>query len=226
MSDRVLSMERPVWMRRWKSGLAAGIVLALLSCPGAPADGLKLGPADHRDNPYGKFPLWMGVPGDRFARLGEGALPTQLRWGVFASNPTRGKRGSKLPCITVAAITRNGLYNDPTVCGPPAPTADSPPVILEVEQSNTVHRGGPIVAEDVLGAMVRPSIVKLEVLFASGRRIVRRTKLLSTAQQRKTDLKSFRYLAFAMTGEGCATSVIGYGRAEQKVFGMPTENGC
>lgn len=213
-------------MRRGKGGLVAGLVVALLSWSGAAADGQNPGFQDHTRNPNRKFPLWTGVPGDSFVKLGEGSLKTQMRWGVFASNPMHNRKGRQLPCITVAAITRNGIYDDPTACGAPMPAVGGPPMILEVEQSNTVHKGGPIVAEDALGATVRPSITKVEVLFASGRRIVRRTKLLSSAQQKKADLDSFRYVAIAMIGDGCATSVMGYGRAGQKVFGVPTENGC
>src|SRR5215216_48194 len=95
-------------------GLAAAFGLIFL---------LNLGPASGRASlsPYSGFPLWKDVPGRSFAVLGEGQLRKGTRWGVYASRVGGGKRGRNNPCISVARITRDGIYGHANRCGPLAP---------------------------------------------------------------------------------------------------------
>lgn len=204
--------------------VVASVSLAVLLA-GTAADGTGAG-IRARSNPYSDFPLWKDVPGKSFAMLEEGSLPNRTRWGVYASNGADGPGGRKFPCLTVATITSYGEYRYAHPCAKPAPEPGRPPVVVAIGGSGPRHPGGPVIGEAAVGASFVPKVRKAELLFSSGERVIRRTRLLNGKQQLKTNLLPFRYVAFATMRDVCVTSIIGYDASGKKLFGLPTEQGC
>jgi hypothetical protein len=172
-------------------------------------------------NPFRSFPLWKDVPGQTFAILGEGELRNHTRWGAYGSKGGRRAVDSQFPCVTVASITRQGIYGDAHECGRPTPAVGGPPVLVVIGESV-----GPITGESALGASFAPDVMKAEFKLASGERIVRRTKPLNERQQTKTGLLPFRYVALATLRTMCVASIVGYDASGRTLFDLPTEEGC
>src|SRR5215467_8820687 len=102
------------------SGIAVLVCLAVLLAVSSGTAADRTGAKDRgHPNPYSRFPLWKDVPGRSFAKLGEGSLPNRTRWGVYASKGAAGAANKKLPCVSVATITRQGIYGNATECGRP-----------------------------------------------------------------------------------------------------------
>jgi hypothetical protein len=179
-----------------------------------------------RLNPYKRFHLWKDVPGRSFARLGEGSLPNQTLWGVYASRVGSAAASREFPCVSVATITRHGIYGDATECGRPTPEPGGPPVIVVDGESGTKSVGGAVIGESALGAVFTSGVVKVKLVLDSGEGIVRQTSRFSMSQQQKTGLIPFRYIAFATMRDACVASMVGFGASGERLFDLPTELGC
>jgi hypothetical protein len=175
-------------------------------------------------NPFNSFPLGRDVPGGRYATLDEGVLPNETRWAVYASRLGKSKAASQAPCISVARITRSGRYGNGSRCAPVAYSGPSePPVYVAIAGSGETRPGGPVVGETVMGLSFSTNIVRVELYYASGGRMLRHTRLLNPKQQRKTRLAAFRYVALGMLRDVCVASVKGFDVTGAVVLERPTE---
>lgn len=188
-------------------------VLMIASGPGASANGQ--GGAN-----LAGFPLWKGVPTERFATLKEGKTPHGSRWGVYAY---RGDVRSR-PCLLVSRITAVGLYGISTGCGALAPSQEprSSPVVVSVEEWQ--RNGGP---EPTVfyGLSFAPGVERVELVLGSGATIVRQTRL-SLAQSRKAQVPRFRFLALSLERDSCIERMTAFDRDGNVVLSSPQIDEC
>ena len=175
-------------------------------------------------SPFAGFPLAKDVSGNGpFATLGEGQLPNGTRWGVWASRVGAGRLGYERPCLSLARITRSGLYRDGHACGRLAPRAKgAKPVYVSIGGVDQTKPGGPIVGESVLGLSFSPSVWSAVLKYVDGGEIVRRTQFFNLKQQRKTNLPPFRYIALALQDDVCVETVVGYSKSGTELFSAGT----
>ena len=194
------------------------------------AAGLFLGPgnalggaASSSSSTYAGFPLWKDVPGGPFAVLDEGVLRNQTRWGVYASRVGKQRSGFKHPCISVASITRSGVYGNANRCGSLAPSrSGAPPVYVAISDSYQAKPGGAVAGESVTGLSFSDSVRSATLTTADGEQITRRTKRLNRWQRHKTHLPRLRYLTLAVRRDICVTAVTGYDVDGESLFNLPT----
>jgi hypothetical protein len=178
---------------------------------------------DRAGSAYDAFPLWEDVPGPKFATLGGGKLSNDTRWAAYVSRLEPGKKAFENPCLTVASITRRGIYGHAAHCGPLAPATKQPPVYVSVSASYRNRPNGPIIGETAMALSFANSVTRVELMMSSGELMIRRTKLLNERQRRKTHLPPLRYLAMGLQRDVCVASVIGYDEADQVLFEHPTD---
>jgi hypothetical protein len=176
-------------------------------------------------SPYAGFPLYKDVSGNGpFATLGEGQLSNRTRWGVWASRVGAGRLGYERPCLSLARITRYGLYADGHVCGRLVPTEEGspPPVYVSIGGAYRVKPDGPIVGETVLALSFNPAVRSAVLKYTDGGQLQRRTRLFNVKQQKKTKLPPFRYIALALQDDVCVETVVGYSKLGSELFSADT----
>ena len=205
---------------RHKRGVMAGISATLLLVLIA---GAGIGEAS-RQTPFAEFPLDKDVAGSGpFATLGEGQLPNGTRWGVWASRIGAGRLGYERPCLSLARITRHGLYADRHMCGELVPAkSGSKPVYVSIAASYHNRPDGPTIRESVLGLSFRPTVTSAVLKYSDGGELHRPTRYFNAKQQQKTKLPPFRYIALALRDDVCVETVIGYSAAGSELFSADT----
>jgi hypothetical protein len=174
---------------------------------------------------YAAFPLYKDVSGSNpFATLGEGRLSNGTRWGVWASRVGKGRPGYERPCLSLARITRDGLYGDRHMCGKLIPTDETPPkpVYVSIGGSYTSKPGGSVTRETVIGLSFGPAVRSVVLTYTDGRQLHRRTRFFNVKQQHKTRLPAFRYIALALREDVCVDTVIGYADTGSELFSAKT----
>lgn len=202
------------------------LIACFLILPGSAAVGLGASAQSSQSSAYDSFPLYKDVPGDAFARLGEGKLSDGTRWAAYASRGTRADKGRKEPCLSVARITRFGEYGYAGQCGPLAP--DGPgnaPVYVSISGSYDTKPGGKVIGESVNALSFKLSVEKVVLTLSTGETLTRRTKIFNSAQKAKTNLTGFRYLAIGMQRDACVISVTGFNH-QGKVILQEDTSGC
>lgn len=208
-------------LREGKRWLA---LIALASCSLALISVAEPGAVASSRNPFSSFPLYRDVSGNGpFATLGEGQLSTQTRWGAYASRVGSGRLGYERPCLSLARITRDGLYSDVHGCGTLAPTAKRQvPVYISITTSFRNRHGGPLLGESFIALSFDPAVRSAVLNYANGGQLNRRTVLFNAKQQRKTKLPPFRYLALGILRDVCVEEVIGYSQSGDELFSAET----
>jgi hypothetical protein len=173
--------------------------------------------------PYDSFPLWKDVPGKSFATLGDGKLPNGTRWAAYVSRFGPGRKARRNPCVTVASITRKGIYGKAGGCGPLAPTTREPPLYVSVSSSYRTKQGGPAFGETVMALSFANSVTRVELLTYSGEQLSLPTKPLSDRQRQKTQLPASRYVAMGLQRDVCVATVIGYDATGGVLFESDTD---
>ena len=206
------------WMRRPLLLLCAAFSLVL--CAGTKADDAS----GDQASPYAGFPLSKDVSGNGpFATLGEGQLSNGTRWGIWASRVGVGRLGYERPCLSLARITRHGLYADKHMCGKLIPTSDvSHPVYVSIAASYTNKPNGSTIRESMVGLSFRQIVRSAVLKYADGRELRQRTRFFNTKQQKKTSLPPFRYIALALRDDVCVETVVGYSKAGDELFSAKT----
>ena len=137
------------------------------------------------------------------------------QWGVFASRASRSPQSRDRPCITVAALSKYGNYQNAGACGPLAPEngLHFPPIHPLIGGS-----GG-----SVFAVSFRQDVVSAKIVFGSGRIIEKPTHLLSFHQATKTHLTRFRFLTLALHNDVCLAQITGYDRVGGEVLSSETK---
>jgi hypothetical protein len=175
-------------------------------------------------NPYAAFPLWKDVPGGAFATLDEGEL-RGTRWGVYASRVGSQPASRFRPCITVAKITRLGLYGNVQGCGPLAPVGDRVnqlPVDPLYGASSRFTVGGEVRRETFFGISLDPEVVRVTIALDPGRSINRPARLVNARQVKKVHLTQFRFVAAALPRDTCIHRIVGYNRTGEVILDAET----
>lgn len=205
--------------------LAVALVAALV---GLGVFGLMANAQAPQSSDYDAFPLYKDVPGESFARLGEGKLSDGTRWAAYASRGIRANKGRMEPCLSVARITRFGEYGNASQCGPLAPDGSGsgpPPVYVSISGSYDTKPGGKVIGESVNALSFKTSVEKVALTFSTGDVLTRRTKLFNSKQRAKAHLTGFRYLAIGMQRDICVTSVTGFNHLGAVILQEDT-SGC
>lgn len=178
-------------------------------------------------SPYAAFPLWKDVSGSGpFATLREGQLPNGTRWGAYVSRVGKGRLGYERPCLSMARITRIGLYTDVHGCAPVLSIEDEAssyvPNYLSISATYQTRPDGPFIGETVLGLTFNRSVRSVVLKYADGGQMRQQTRLFNARQQDKTKLPPFRYVAIALQKDVCVATVIGYGNSGAELFSAET----
>lgn len=199
--------SRNFWSKRASFLLALGLVVGVPSA------------VHGQTSAYDAFPLAKDVPGGSYATLGQGKLRNGTRWGVFASRVSKRPAGRRLPCISVARITRDGRYGNAYRCGPLVPSAESSdPVYVGISGSGQSKPGGPVVGEVVFGMSFSEDVQKVTLDLTDGTTMTKGTRRFNTRQQMKTHLGGFRYLALGFRRDVCVLGVRAFDATGVQVF--------
>lgn len=178
-------------------------------------------------SPYATFPLWKDVPGSGpIATLQEGQLPNGTRWGAYVSRVGKGRLGYERPCLSMARITRIGLYTDVHGCAPvlsaESEASSYVPNYLSIAATYQIRPDGPFIGETVLGFTFHQGVRSVVLKYVDGGQMRQQTRLFNAKQQKKTKLPPFRYVALALQKDVCVGTVVGYGKNGAKLFSAET----
>jgi hypothetical protein len=170
-----------------------------------------------------RFPLWIEVPGSRFAVLNEGQLGNGTQWGAYISRLGKRSAGFERPCITVSRVTRIGEFNSATDCGVLISEAKPDlPVYASISLTYRTAPSSPVRAETVMGLTFDPVVAKVILKSADGGQITTRPLLMSKRQQKKSHLPPLRFVALAMQRSVCIKNVVGFDGRGAEIFTAPT----
>lgn len=202
--------------------LAASLLFGVASS--AVGQGQVSTTAQHRpSSPYATFPLWKDVPGKKFAVLGDGQLKKGTRWAVYASRVGQSGAAHMRPCISVARITRDGIYGHAGRCAALAPNqAGTPALYVAISGSGRERPDGPVIGETVMGLSFKPSVHKVMLRLADGREVLKPTKTFNGQQMKKTGLTRFSYLASGLQEDVCVQEVVGYESGGHQILASTT----
>jgi hypothetical protein len=160
--------------------------------------------------PFAGFPLWKDAPGARHTALREGNFRGTL-WGAYASRVGTSPHSEVSPCITLATITYFGLYSDAVNCGSISAQSDADTVpIYDVHGSTESGPRGRSISSLFFAMLLPTDVRKVEVGLEPGGPIVKRTQLLSPAQENEAKVAQFRFVVFAKRHDACVKRITGF----------------
>jgi hypothetical protein len=194
-------------LRQYLHGIG---VAAILAC----STGIVAAHQAYADNAAQEaFPLWIEVPGARFATLDHGQLPNGTKWGSYVSRVGGGHTNTKYPCVTVARLSAIGGFLSASDCGALiGSSAGGSEVPLYASISETYQNvvNGPVRSETVMALLFGQSVARVVLTSAAGTRIGVHTRLLNRRQRGKSGVGPLRFVALALMREVCAEELQGY----------------
>lgn len=218
--DMIAGLSRASRLCHYLIGIGVAAVLACSSGVGASQQAYADGAA------RGEFPLWIEVPGTRFAVLDQGQLSNGTKWGSYISRFGAGKASSEHPCVTVAKLSAIGEFRSASDCGTLiGSSADGSEVPVYTSISLTYQNviGGPVRSETVMALSFDRSVARVVMTSVSGARIGMHTRLLNKRQRRKSGVGPLRFVALALMREVCVEEVQGYNFQGEELFSARPE---